>query len=241
MWYRHTAPFAKLRSATQGTRYIPFQHLRIKETASDVQVSGHVFTRDQVARWLDIPEWRLPELAALCGNDIMSEFMDKYRIPSALGIKVVASDEAGRERCNPQVRHVHLVVNFHALFLHLSHNYRLELENTGRKAVVHTDTAQCMNKHDRMTIGTIKRAGTHTHTHTHTHEVLQDTDTHAYRPTHLHMHEHRTQPNFCALCQRTSALTRSEKSRRGSKKTPKWHTPCASTTSSTTRNSATRT
>jgi hypothetical protein len=89
---------------TQEAKYIPFNYLDIKDADGEVQIEASIFTPELVARSLGIPQWRLPELAVLCGNDIMAAYMDKYKIPAALGIDIAPFlDVPDWQRCHPQV------------------------------------------------------------------------------------------------------------------------------------------
>ncbi len=80
----------------RGARFVPLQHLRV----DDGRVLARVFTPESVAAALGLPEPRLHELAALCGNDITAEFIDRHCVARALGLPTVRSRLRG-ERCHP--------------------------------------------------------------------------------------------------------------------------------------------
>jgi hypothetical protein len=81
----------------RGARFIPLQHL---EVTPDGLVHARVFSPEMVAEALRLSPDRLHELAALCGNDITTEFVDKHAVARALGIQTIRSQHRG-DRCHP--------------------------------------------------------------------------------------------------------------------------------------------
>ena len=81
----------------RGVRFIPLQYLTFSH---DGRLLARVFTPESVASALGLPESRLHELAAICGNDITSEFIDRHTVASVLGIPTIRSKTRGN-RCHP--------------------------------------------------------------------------------------------------------------------------------------------